>query len=209
MIIKTLPPCGMFGTNSFIIYDEKKEAALIDAPGNTEEVLAVLAENDLTLKYILLTHGHCDHIFSLAETAEKTGAEVFIHENDVEKLTSDHLDLTDFFGLPPVRYYHDAKPLHDGDIITVGEIPVKVMHTPGHTSGSVMFIAEGNIFSGDSLFSGGIGRTDMPDGDMSVYRTTLKKIAAFEGEYADYDVYPGHGAYTSLKTEKEYNPYLV
>ena len=209
MKITALPPCGIFGTNSFIIYpDGGKEAALIDAPGNTADVLAELVKNDLSLKYILLTHGHCDHIFSLAETAEKTGAEVFIHENDLEKLTSDHLDLTEFFGLPSVRYCRDAKTVRDGDVIDLGDIEIKVMHTPGHTSGSVMYIAENKIFSGDTLFENGAGRTDMPDGDTGVLRASLKKIAAFEGEHDNYDVYPGHGGFTTLNDEKKYNPYL-
>ena len=208
MKINFLMPFGMFGTNSFIISSDNKNAALIDAPGNTDEILETLETNGLSLKYILLTHGHCDHIYGLADIAEKTGADVYIHENDLEKLSSDRLNLTEFFGIPPVRVFRGAKTFCADDNITLDDIVIKICHTPGHTSGSVMFIADDNIFSGDTLFECGIGRTDMPDGNMTVLRESLKKIALFSGEYDDYKVYPGHGGFTSLKAEKDNNPYL-
>ncbi len=201
-----LKPFGMFGTNSFIIYSGDS-AALIDAPGNTEEITDALAEKGLTLKYILLTHGHCDHIMGLADIAAITGAEVYIHENDLPKLTDDHLNLTEFFGLPPVKYYHGAKTVSNNDTVMLGDTGIKVMSTPGHTSGSVMYIAENMIFSGDTLFAQGVGRTDMPDGSTCTLRGSLKAIAALK-DCDNYDVCPGHGLMTTLGYEKQNNPYL-
>ncbi|MBQ8568637.1 MAG: MBL fold metallo-hydrolase [Oscillospiraceae bacterium] len=209
MKIIALKPYGAFGTNSYIIHDETR-AALIDAPGNNEAVLRALAENDLVLEKILLTHGHCDHIEGTAELSEKTGAEIYIHKDDYDKLNSPYLNLTEYFSLPPIKIIKGVvRTVKDGDIIPVGKsISVKVMHTPGHTRGSVMYIAQDHIFSGDTIFAGSVGRTDMPDGDGRVLAQSLGRIAAFEGEYPDYYIFAGHGGASKLFYEKQSNPYM-
>ncbi|MBQ5418281.1 MAG: MBL fold metallo-hydrolase [Oscillospiraceae bacterium] len=208
MKVIKLAPYGMFGTNSYIISDDDKKAALIDAPGNTADILKALEEKGLTLEYILLTHGHCDHIKGLPEIAEKTGAKVYIHEKDAGKLKDNVQNLTEYFGLAPIVYDKPVNTVKDNDVIMLGDIGIKVMHTPGHTSGSVMYIAEDCIFSGDTLFQGSAGRTDMPDGNQCAQNHTMKNIAFREWERGDYRLYSGHGGESTLKAELEHNDFL-
>ena len=201
-------PYGMFGTNSFLAVSDKKNAVLIDAPGNNTEIIETLSRENLTLRYILLTHAHCDHIEGLTELREKTGAEVVIHKNDRNALNNSYYNLTEFFGLPSVNYGGSVKEVSDGDIIRLDGTEIKVIHTPGHTPGSIMYMMEKCVFSGDTIFEGSIGRTDMPGGDISVMRESLRKIAKIAAEHGDYTMYPGHGEITTFKHELEYNPYL-
>jgi glyoxylase-like metal-dependent hydrolase (beta-lactamase superfamily II) len=205
-------PLGMFAVNSYAIVSDKNNAVIIDAPSGAEAGLKLLNNKGITVKKILLTHGHCDHIECLAYIAEKAGAEVYIHEADEPKLSDNNLNQFYFFAdafdtenLLPVK---NAVKLHDGDVITLDEIEIKVMHTPGHTSGGVCYFAGNMIFSGDTLFAGSIGRTDMPDGDMSALKNSLEKLALLDKKYDSFKVYPGHGAYTTIAREKMYNPYL-
>ncbi len=205
-------PLGMFAVNSYAVVSDKNNAVIIDAPSGAAAGLKLLNNNDITVQKILLTHGHCDHIECLAYIAEKTGAEVCIHEADEPKLSDSKLNQFDFFAdafdtenLPHVK---NAFRLHDGDIISLDEIEIKVMHTPGHTSGGVCYFAGNMIFSGDTLFAGSIGRTDMPDGDMSALKNSLEKLASLSKDYDSFEVYPGHGPYTTIAREKMYNPYL-
>lgn len=209
MEIIKLRPYSMFGTNSYIIHDGER-AALIDAPGNNAEAEKALADNGLRPEKILLTHGHCDHITGLAGMVSDTGAEVFIHEADKSKLSDAYYNLTEYFGLPAIPK-PDGKitTVNDGDEIMLGDIVIKVMHTPGHTKGSVMYIAEDVIFSGDTIFCGSIGRTDMPDGDMAAMEKSLKNVAAFVGDHSDYRILAGHGGETTLNREKSTNPYML
>ena len=139
-----------------------------------------------------------------------TNAEVFIHEADKSKLSDAYYNLTEYFGLPAIPK-PDGKitAVNDGDEIMLGDIVIKVMHTPGHTKGSVMYIAEDVIFSGDTIFCGSIGRTDMPDGDMAAMEKSLKKVAAFVGDHSDYRILAGHGGETTLNREKSTNPYML
>ncbi|MGN0693052.1 MAG: MBL fold metallo-hydrolase [Oscillospiraceae bacterium] len=209
MKIISFPPYGLFGEVCYIIA-EGGSAALIDAPGNNDEIMAALSENNLSLKKILLTHGHVDHIEGLADLAEKTGAEVYIHPADKPKLCDIVTNLSEYFGLPPVKKYSGATvDVREGDIIDLNGLSIKVMETPGHTSGSVMYIAEDAVFSGDTLFKGSIGRTDMPDGNNALMMKTLDKIAAADWERDDYTVYSGHTAPTKLSVEINHTiPYL-
>lgn len=201
MEIISFPPYGLFGEICCLLINEGS-AALIDAPGNTEEIMSALSENGLKLEKILLTHGHVDHIEGLADIAEKTGAAVYIHPSDKPKLSDGVTNLSEYFGLPPVkRYSGDTVDVNDGDIIDLNGLKIEVMETPGHTSGSVMYIAEDAIFSGDTLFKGSIGRTDMPDGSNSVMMKTLDKIAQRKWAREDYTVYSGHTAPTKLSEE--------
>lgn len=209
MKIISFPPYGLFGEVCYLL-ENNSSAALIDAPGNNDEIMAALNAKNLKLEKILLTHGHVDHIEGLAEIAEKTGAAVYIHPADKPKLSNSVTNLSEYFGLPPVKSYNgNTVDVREGDIIDLNGLPIKVMETPGHTSGSVMYIAGDAVFSGDTLFKGSIGRTDMPDGNNAVMMKTLDKIASAEWELDDYTVYSGHTAPTKLSEEINHTiPYL-
>lgn len=208
MKIIKLQAMDAFATNCYIMVTEERNAVMIDCPKGAEKILDDLKENGAELKKILLTHGHCDHIEALAEVAEKTGAEVYIHKFDAPKLTDSRGNLSEYFAAyldEPVRHYDKAIPVVDGDIIKQDELEFRVMHTPGHTSGCVCYIVGDVMFSGDTLFRDSIGRTDMVDGDFTALSESLKKLAEIE---EDYSVFAGHGDETSLKREKAHNPYL-
>ena len=204
MKIIKLKPLSEIGTNSYIVETDSKNAVLIDAPADAGFIISQLRESGLTLKKILLTHGHIDHTGAVYDLAEKTGCEVYIHSADITKLYDANLSLSNYLGIP-LKPYEDAKALLDGDIIIQDEIKFEVISTPGHTSGSVCYISGDVMFSGDTLFYRSVGRTDMVDGDSETLIKSLKRLK--EIDY-DYTVYSGHGAPTSLADEKEFNPYM-
>ena len=204
MKIIKLKPLSEIGTNSYIVETDSKNAVLIDAPADAGFIISQLRESGLTLKKILLTHGHIDHTGAVYDLAEKTGCEVYIHYADIAKLYDADLSLSNYLGIP-LKPYKDAKALSDGDIITQDEIKFEVISTPGHTSGSVCYISGDVMFSGDTLFYRSVGRTDMVDGDSETLIKSLKRLK--EIDY-DYTVYSGHGAPTSLADEKAFNPYM-
>ena len=205
MEIYKLKPLSVCGTNSFIIAGEQGNAVLVDAPDDAEYILSQLEKKKLNLKMILLTHGHFDHMGAVADLAEKTGCQVYIHQKDLPKLTDDNGNLVSHFGLTGLKHYKDGIAFEDGDVIKMDELEFKVMHTPGHTSGSVCFIIGDAMFSGDTLFARSIGRTDMPDGDTMTMLKSLEKLAGLKENYT---VYPGHMGTTTLDGEKKYNPYM-
>lgn len=205
MNIFILPPMGLCGANSYIIASEKGSAALVDAPGRADFVLGELQRRGLSLKMILLTHGHLDHIEAAAQLQKKTGCKVYIHSGDLAMLTDGRLNLADMMTGGVFERVENALSLSDGDVLQLDETEIKVMHTSGHTKGSVCYIAGDNMFSGDTLFRGSIGRTDFPSSDMKAMAQSLKKLAALDKNYT---VYPGHEDMTSLDFEKENNYYL-
>lgn len=205
MRIIQLKPLSICATNSYIVAGNKGNAVLIDAPGNAEYILSKLESENLTLKKILLTHGHFDHIGAVADIAEKTGCQVYIHKDDLAKLTDNNYNLLIQFGLDNLKKYDKAIAFDSGDVIKMDELEFRVIHTPGHTAGSCCFVLGDNIFTGDTLFARSIGRTDMPDGNVNDMLNSLKKLVALQGNYK---VYPGHMHITDLDYEKKYNSYL-
>ena len=210
MKIIKITPIGMFAVNCYIVVSEAGNAVMIDCPeeGGAEGLLAELEKIGAKLTKILLTHGHCDHIETLAEIANATGAEVYIHKFDAPKLTDSHGNLSEYFAAyldGPVKHYDKAIVVSDGDIIRQDELEFKVMHTPGHTSGCVCYIAGDVMFSGDTLFRDSIGRTDMVDGNYQVLSESLKKLTEITENYR---VLSGHGDETTLDREKNHNPYI-
>lgn len=199
---------GIFGTNCYLVISGKGNAALIDAPVGGERIIAEAEKNGASIKKILLTHGHCDHIESLAFLAKETGAEVYIHETDEKKLSDDYLNLSEYFldyYDKPVEHFKGAKKVSDGDIITLDELSFRVLHTPGHTSGSVCYLCDDIMFSGDTLFKMSAGRTDMPDGNSIKLNESLKML---DGLGKDYVLLSGHGDRSSLSNERKYNPFM-
>lgn len=207
MNVLNMPPLSQFGVNSYLVWDENMNGTLIDAPYGGDYILKQIAEKGVKLKKILLTHGHCDHIASAAYISYKTGAEIVIHTADREKLTNNKTNLTEYFGLPPIDPVEAAAEINDGDIVTVGELEFEVLHTPGHTSGSVCYILGDNMYCGDTLFKNSMGRTDMPDGSEKAMYESLAMLYDFDTK-TDYKLFSGHGASSSMFEERAHNPYM-
>ena len=189
---------GPIGTNCYVLADEKeKVCAVIDPGGDAAGILELLKEDGLTLTAILLTHGHFDHTGGVADLEKACpNTPVYIHKGDVEGVNP-----AMFPPLPKdqVRYYDE------GDQVMVGSIPVDVLHTPGHSKGSVVLKAGDILFTGDTLFRGSMGRTDFPGGSYEEIMASLKRLAALPG---DYRVCPGHEGLSTLETERQQNYYM-
>lgn len=198
-------PVGIIYTNCYIFSTDQKNAAVVDPGGNAERILAYLEQNGLTLSMILLTHGHHDHVAAVWELREKTGAPLYIQQEDGEMLQDAKLlfcSSEPYFSFTPIT---DYTILHDGDELELDELNIRVVHTPGHTKGSSVYLVGESMFSGDTLFARNIGRCDLYGGDYNVMKQSLKKLAELEG---DYTVYPGHGENTTLGEERRHNVYM-
>ena len=182
---------GPVQTNVYLVGDEKtKEAVIIDPADSPEDIMKMIAESGFTVTKILLTHGHFDHIAALGEVAEKTGAEIYISEKDVELLRDENKNASIlFFGID-IHFDMPVKTVKNGDTITVGKLEFTVQETPGHTKGSVCYFAEKAIFTGDTIFATGYGRTDLYGGEYAALRVSLMELAPkLKGKR----IYPGHG----------------
>ena len=188
-------PLGDYQTNCYILHNDGSSDCVVLDPGYEPEIiLSFLSEKKLNLTAIALTHCHFDHVGAVKELAAQTDCRVYLNQKDL--------------ALPPMLtngplYYTDT--YKDGDTVTLAGIPFRVLETPGHTPGSVCLMTGAHLFSGDTLFAGSCGRTDLPGGDSRAMRDSLRKLAALEGNY---NVYPGHGSATTLAREKQTNPYL-
>lgn len=194
--------------NCYMLVDEKTgEAAIVDPAWYVEEFNGILKKNNAKLKYILLTHGHFDHIFGVYGLKEATGAKVVVHFKDAEHLTDPRKSLAQG-NMPEPQIPVSADILiKEGDILTLGDEEIKVMSTPGHTMGSVCYVIESErtIISGDTLFCMTAGRTDFPDGSDELMIKSLKRLINLDG---DYRVLPGHNRETTLENERKRNWYI-
>lgn len=186
---------GDYMTNCYILRQESSHACCIIDPGyEAGRILSLLEEKQLTPEAILLTHGHFDHVGAVRDLAAETDCEVYISAADLS--------------LPPMitngpLYYTNNYP--ESGSLSIAGLSFRVIPTPGHTPGSVCLMVEDAIFSGDTLFAGSCGRTDLPGGSWGSISASLKKLAALPG---DYRVFPGHGGATTLENERRSNPYL-
>ncbi|MCR5816019.1 MAG: MBL fold metallo-hydrolase [Ruminococcus sp.] len=205
MRVFRLKPLSFCDTNCYIVASNEGNAALIDAPDDAEYILEQLDVYGLTLKMILLTHGHFDHIGAAADLQQQTGCEVYIHTDDLFMVKDTEASKSGFPGIGNIKSVENVIPVTEDMVIKLDEIEFDVLHTPGHTPGSVCYITGNVMFSGDTLFARSIGRTDMPGGDMDKMEQSLLKIKDLGG---DLTIYPGHMNITSLETEKRVNIYL-
>ena len=190
---------GMLSTNCYVVNCPKTQEAIIIDPGletlsEAEQIVRYMNKSTLKVKFIVNTHGHSDHISGNSLLKKKYSVPVCIHAYDAHFLT----------GLG-----ENTQPanilLEDEELLKFGKVTLKIMHTPGHTPGSISLVEEKLVFTGDTLFAGGIGRTDLPGGSDLDMRLSLEKLLRLP-EY--YVVYPGHGAASTIGEEKRVNPFL-
>lgn len=199
---------GMVGTNCYLLCNmDIKECVLIDPADSQDEISRMIDESGCSLKGILLTHGHFDHIMAADAVRDKYGVKVYASCDEKNTLEQPHINIGEAYGL---KLSVKADVWHkDGEILKLAGFDIEALHTPGHTEGgSCYYIREiGVLFSGDTLFCGSVGRTDFPGGSMSeIVRSIKEKVMVLPD---DTKVYPGHGEGTSVGYERENNPFLV
>jgi hydroxyacylglutathione hydrolase len=205
VIIKQLT-VGPIMANCFILGCERtREAAVIDPGDETDKILMSLASEKLTLKHILNTHGHFDHVGGNRHLKDTTGADVLIHAADAAML-GQLASSAAAFGLSAQNSPPPDRTLAEGDRVTFGDIALTVLHTPGHTPGGISFHTDRCVFVGDALFYGSIGRTDFPGGDYDTLIASIRtKLFTLDD---DTTVYTGHGPATTIGQEKRNNPFV-
>lgn len=189
-------------TNCYIVQDENsKETMVIDPAGDVDKIIEMLNILKANLKYIYLTHCHGDHIGGVKELKERYGGQVIIERKDAENLLNPDVSLTKYIGFPNLAIEADAR-VDDGDLLHLGDLEFKVIHTPGHTEGGSCLYCETEklLFSGDTLFRGTWGRTDVPTGSFEDIINSITKELMILPD--DTIVYPGHGKSTMIKEEK-------
>ena len=192
-MLETMP----YTTNCYLIGDETaKVCALVDPGGSLEKILEMVQSRGLTLEKILLTHGHYDHVGQVSALLEVfPNAAVYLHRLDHRE------DDKRLYPPPTWGFNH----FEDGSHLSVGSIDVQVLHTPGHSAGSVTLLAGDVMLCGDTLFTGSCGRWDLTGGDYEALQGSLARLGRLEG---DYQVCPGHGRLSSLALERDVNPYM-
>lgn len=184
-------------TNCYILADEKtKAAAIIDPGDDVPEIMEMVKKDKLDVRAIFLTHGHYDHVGGVAALRKKyKDIPVYLHPEDAGKDTE----------LMPTRALDPVTLWRDGDVVMVGELQVEVLHTPGHSAGSVTLRCQDVLFTGDTLFTQSVGRTDFPGGSQEALMASLKRLGELE---ENYNILPGHEGPSTLSREKGSNPYL-
>lgn len=204
MILKELKINTWIGdaTNCYIVFDEdSKEAIVIDPAGDVDSIIAMLDILDAHIKYIYITHCHGDHIAGVKSLRERCGGKILIHRYDADGLNNPEISLTEYIGMDKIELEADSR-VDDDDLIHIGNLQFKVIHTPGHTAGGSCLYNEKEklLFSGDTLFRGTWGRTDLPTSSMeSLMNSITEKLLKLPD---DTIVYPGHGKATMIKEEK-------
>ena len=193
MELKTFP-IGSLQTNCYMAWAEGSEKCiLIDHGYEPALLLEQVRLQSKPLEALLLTHGHFDHVGGVKQIAAETGCKVYICAEEIKQ---------------PLRYsdgLHYTHTVAEGDVLALAGLTLQVLHTPGHTPGCVCYLCGDTLFSGDTLFAGTCGRTDLPGGDFKAIQASLQRLAALEG---DLRVLPGHGMASSLDIERRYNPYM-
>lgn len=194
---------GAYQTNCYIVHAVASQSCCIIDPGyESDTILKKIDSLGLTVDAVLLTHGHFDHVGAVEEIVEATGCRLWMHEADWRK----PLDpMTTYFYPLANCDFTDVNFCREESEITAGGLTFRCLETPGHTGGSVCYLCDGAIFSGDTLFAGSCGRVDLPGGDSAAMTASLNRLAQLEGAYT---IHPGHGPGSTLAREKLTNPYL-
>lgn len=196
---------GMIETNCYLIEDEATGLLAVVDPGDrSDELITEIDRRGGKLSYILLTHGHYDHIIGVGELCERYHPIVCASEKELPLIAEPSYNLSKKHGLTIAPFTVD-KPLADGETFLLGESEIRFLLTPGHTMGSGCYLVDGCIFSGDTLFCTSIGRTDFPTSSMRDMMRSIDRLKHLEGNYT---VYPGHDLFTTLDRERKYNPYM-
>jgi hydroxyacylglutathione hydrolase len=201
-------PVGVLQCNCSIIGDEQTHEAMVIDPGDqVDEILDILRQQKLALKYIVVTHAHIDHVGGAMKLKAATGAPILMNQNDQALLKM--LDMqAAWIGMRPPGAVQVDESIDDGQSIKIGNLSSNVIHTPGHTEGSIclFFPEERKLIAGDTLFAGSIGRTDLPGGSFEKIKRSLhNRVLALPD---DVEVVPGHGPLTTIGEEREHNPFL-
>lgn len=204
-MIRSFETPGM-GANCYLVSGEKtKQAVLIDPGEGGKQILGWVRQYDVEVILIIITHAHFDHIGAVEDLRKELGVKVAVHEDDAEMLTSPRLNLSTFFGPGAVVSAAEIL-LKDNQELTVGEMKIKILHTPGHTPGGICLLTGQGLFSGDTLFDGSIGRTDFTGGNMDMLiKSIQEKLLVLDDELP---VFPGHGPATTIGRERKLNPFL-
>lgn len=204
----TMLDCGVQAANCYCIQYSNTCCAFVDPGDRADLLLDYLEKNSLTLTHILLTHGHFDHTGAVKELRSATGCKVAIGAGNEIMLRDPVESGVASFGIENAERYRFEPDmlLKDGETLTLGETPIKVIGTPGHTRGDVCYLIEDMLLTGDTLFEGNCGRCDLPGGSWELMQLSLKKLRDMPG---DYRVLSGHGPETRLSIERKYNPYMA
>ncbi len=195
-------PTGLLHVNSYFLVNDNDEAIVIDCGENYKKIKQAESDNGFKIKAVLLTHAHFDHS-GCAKKLQDDGVKIYISKLDAPKLLND-MHLGGDFGRKFETLTANCT-FDDGDVLEICGLQIKVIHTPGHTDGSVTFLVGDMLFTGDTLFLESVGRTDFPTGDREELINSIKKLYSLDG---DYKVYPGHLEFTTLEHERKYNTFV-
>ena len=197
---------GPFGSNCYVVGSEKtKEGIIIDPGADAEAIIDMVHKLGLNITLIVATHGHADHLGALSQVKEATKAPFALHADEAPTLPKISKYISSMFGVRLAPLPPPDRLLHEGDTIKVGELSLKVLHTPGHSPGGISLVGHGVVFSGDTLFNYGIGRTDFPDGDYDALMESIRtKLMTLPDKTV---VLSGHGTETTIGAERKGNPF--
>lgn len=199
-------PAGIYGANCYIVFSEEtRKGIVIDPGGDVDEIISDLDKNNVEVEYVVLTHGHGDHIGGVKDLKDRLNVPVIIHKEDAEMLQTAELNLTNIMSLGKIEIAPD-KTVEDGEKILFGDLEGKIIHTPGHTKGGMCILIEKSLFCGDTIFKGSVGRSDLYGGDHETLINSIKdKILTLANDIV---LYPGHGQSTTVEMERKTNPFL-
>jgi len=206
MAVETIT-VGTMETNCYILgCDISRNAAIIDPGGDYEKIVAAVQRQGLQVRFILNTHGHIDHILANEQIREHYNCPVYIHQQDAVCLRDNKLNLSNMLLPQPPEFSEPDRELQEGDTLQLGKLDLTILHTPGHSPGSISILVDKQVFTGDALFCQGIGRTDLPGGDTGILLESIReKLFSLPDEFI---IRPGHGPGSTIGLEKEQNPFV-